>query len=69
MGWQQSDLDTVEKALASGQKRVTFEDGRTFEYQAAADMLNVRKEIKAALAAAASQVSPRRVTVGRFRRG
>lgn len=69
MGWQQSDLDAVETALSRGERKVTFEDGRSVEYQTAGEMLNVRKEIKASLAAAASQVAPRRVTVARFRRG
>lgn len=65
MAWQQVDLDTVDAALARGVKRVTFADGRSREYQTTADMLEVRRVIKADLAAAASQVSPRRITVAR----
>lgn len=67
MAWTQSDLDAVDAAIKAGVKRVTFADGRSTEYQTTADMLALRKQMKAELAAAASQVNPRRVTVARMR--
>ena len=68
MAWQQADLDALEAAIASNVRRVTFADGRSREFHAPGEMLAVRREIKAELAAASSQVSPRRVTVARLRR-
>ena len=60
LAWQQTDLDTLDKALASNLRSVTFADGRQTTFQDADKMLAVRREIKAELAAAASQVTARR---------
>ena len=68
MAWTHDDLNALDTSIARGIKKVTFADGRSREYQSADEMLNVRREIKAELAASASQVRPRRVTVARFRR-
>ena len=68
MAWTQSDLDTLDAAITSGKKRVTFADGRTIEYQDVDKFLQLRREMKAELNAAASQVNPRRVTIARLKR-
>lgn len=68
MAWTQSDLDAVDTALKAGKKRVTFADGRTIEYQSTSEMLSLRSKMKEEIAASASQVKPRRVTVARMRR-
>lgn len=68
MAWTQSDLDAVDAAIKNGVRRVTFADGRSTEYQTTGEMLTLRKTMKAELAASASQVNPRRVTVARLRR-
>lgn len=68
MAWTQADLDAVDTALKNGIKKVTFADGRSREYQSTSEMMEVRKQMRAELLAASSQVSPRRVTVGRIRR-
>lgn len=68
MAWQQSDLDRLDAAMASGLKKVTFADGRSREFQDAGEMLKLRTIMKAELTEAASQVAPRRTVVARFRR-
>lgn len=68
MAWTQSDLDAVDAALKNGIRKVTFADGRSREYQSTSEMLTLRGQMKAELAAAASQVAPRRITVARIRR-
>ena len=66
MAWSQSDLDALSAAITSGLLRVRFADGRETTYQNVADMLALRKTMKAEIAAAASQVTGRLVTVGRI---
>lgn len=68
MAWTQADLDAVQAAIRTGIKKVTFADGRSHEYQTTRELLDLRRDMQADIAAAASQVNPRRVTVGRFRR-
>lgn len=68
MAWTQDDLTKVRAAIASGVQSVRYSDGRQVNYQSLADLLAAEKEIRAQLAADASQVSPRvRYTVGRMR--
>ena len=50
MAWTQSDLDKIEKAIATGARRVRFQTHEV-EYQSTADMLKARDVIAAALAA------------------
>lgn len=69
MAWTQTDLDKLSAAIAEGIKSVTYADGRKVEYQTVADMRALRNDMKAELAAAASQVTPRtRFSVARMRR-
>ena len=69
MAWTQTDLDRLNAAISSGIRSVTFADGRRTEYQNLAEMRTVRNDMKAELAASASQVGRRtRFIVGRVGR-
>lgn len=69
MAWQQSDLDTLDTAIAQNIRSVTFADGRQTTFQDADKMLAIRREMKAELTSSASQVTRRtRTVVGRVRR-
>jgi hypothetical protein len=69
MAFQQSDLDRLDTAIASGIRKVTFADGRATEYQNLSDMVAARTTIENALAKAASGSSRRRrFIVGRIGR-
>lgn len=67
MAWTQTDLDTLDAAIISGIRKVTFADGRSTEYQNVADMRQVRNDMKAELSAARVSIAPR-TTVGRIYR-
>lgn len=69
MAFQQSDLDTIDAALAAGGvQRVRFADGREVTYHSPSEMIAVRSLIKREVLASASQVGAPRVTVGRMTR-
>lgn len=68
MAWVQADLDAIDAALKNNVRKVTFADGRSTEYQNAADMLAVRKTIKAELLASSTQTSFGRATRATMRR-
>lgn len=69
MAYQQSDLDKLDRQILSGVKKITFADGRSTEFNTLDEMRRLRGDMKAELAAAASQVSPRRrFSVGRVYR-
>ena len=57
MAWQQSDLDRLNAAIASGVRAVTFADGRKNEYQNLDQMLAARRVISAELAMQAQAAS------------
>lgn len=70
MAWTQGDLDALDAAISSNVRKVTFADGRSREFHSPADMLAVRKEMKAELVAASSSITNRRrTTIGRMVRG
>lgn len=46
MAWTKSDLDQIEKAIASGTRRVRFQTHEV-EYQSTSEMLKARDAIKA----------------------
>lgn len=48
MAWTKSDLDQIEKAIASGTRRVRFQTHEV-EYQSTSEMLKARDIIKAEL--------------------
>lgn len=66
--WTQADLDQVQQALATGQKSVTFADGRKLEYQTSGDLIKLRNQIKAEIAASDPARPVRRATVARMPR-
>lgn len=70
MAWTQSDLDKIDTNIATGIRRVTYEDGRTVEYQSLDHMIAARKVIAAQLEVEAQVVAgiPRR-RVASFRSG
>jgi hypothetical protein len=69
MAFQQSDLDKLDSAMLTGVRKVIFADGRSTEFHSLAEVRALRADVKAELAAAASQTQPhRRTTVGRIRR-
>lgn len=49
MAWTTDDLTTIERAIASGQLRVQYQD-RMVHYQTISDMLKARDAIKGELA-------------------
>jgi len=70
MAYQQSDLDRLDAAIASGVRAVTFADGRKTEYQSLDQLLAARKVIAWQIEMAATTKSAlvrRRVPV--FRSG
>ncbi|MFT3968542.1 MAG: hypothetical protein QM690_21960 [Sphingobium sp.] len=69
MAFQQSDLDRLDTAIASGIRKVTFADGRATEYQDVDAMLKAREAIEKVLAtAAAGSRGRRRLTILRVGR-
>lgn len=45
MAWTQADLDSIESAVVSGQRRVRL-NGREIEYHSIGDMLKARDAIR-----------------------
>lgn len=70
MAWSQEDLDTLQRAIATGVRSVTFADGRRTEYQNTDQMLAAVKMMRGEIAAAANAGArrSRRVIVGRVGR-
>ncbi|WP_419808378.1 phage head-tail joining protein [Sphingomonas sp.] len=69
MPYQQSDLDKLDAAILTGVKKVTFADGRGTEFHSLDEMRRLRSDVKAELAASASQTSRRtRLTIARVGR-
>jgi hypothetical protein len=65
MAWSQTDLDSIEAAIATGAKRVRYQTHEV-EYQSISDMLRARDVIKAVIE---PNSSGSRTTVARFYRG
>lgn len=53
MAYQQSDLDKLDQAIASGIRSVTFADGRRTEYQSLDQLLAARTVVEAQIKMAA----------------
>lgn len=64
MAWSQSDVATLEKAIATGAKSVRFSDGRMVEYNSLKDLLTALDLVKASLAG----VDVPRVSFAKFTR-
>ena len=67
MAFQQSDLDRLDAAIASGVRKVTFADGRSTEYQNTGDMVRAREMIVGVLDQSSSRPR-RRLIIGRVGR-
>lgn len=52
MAYTDTDLQAVEAAIASGERRVQFADGRSVEYRSVAELKDARALIRAELATA-----------------
>jgi len=48
MAWAQSDLDNIERAIASGARKVKYQD-KEIEYASMDDMIKARAAIRKAL--------------------
>lgn len=53
MAYTQTDLDTLDAAIASGERRVRV-NGREVEYRSVAEMMQARAHVATAIAAAAA---------------
>ncbi len=49
MAFTQTDLDVIERAIATGELTVTFSDGRSVTYRSITELIKARDTIKAAL--------------------
>ena len=56
MAYQQSDLDTINAAIATGALSVRYADGRTVVYRSIREMRQVQMDIQAALTPATPPV-------------
>ena len=60
MAWTQTDIDVLEKAIATGVLEVQYPDSRV-RYQSTADMIRIRDLMKAQVNAAAGTTRIRQV--------
>jgi hypothetical protein len=64
MAWTQTDLDAIDKAIASGAVRVDYPGGGSVTYRSLADMRSVRGDIaKSVNDAAGVPAKPRRLKI------
>ena len=56
MSWTQSDLDTLNRAIVTGSRKVKFADGREVEYRTLAELRSIRDEVAAGIAPTAARV-------------
>ena len=49
MAWTQTDLDAIERAIASGELMVRFADGRQVQYRSMDELFKARDAIKPSL--------------------
>ncbi|WP_027853843.1 phage head-tail joining protein [Marinobacterium litorale] len=59
MAFTQDDLDSIREAIASGEKSVTYADGKSVTYRSMAELHAAEARIEKALAAAENR-RPRR---------
>lgn len=64
MSWTQNDIVVLERAIASGARRVRFSDGREITYHSLQEMMALLETIRAAVHGA-----PPRVSFAKFTRG
>jgi hypothetical protein len=63
MAYSQSDLDALDRAIASGALRVDYPNSGSVTYRSLADMQQIRNNIFNAINAASGTPRPRRVKV------
>jgi hypothetical protein len=68
MAWTQSDIDTIERAIAGGELRVRFPDGSEVQYQTTSEMLKARDAMKTVVAGSGAGGGTR-CTYASFRKG
>jgi len=61
MAWTQTNIDVLEKAIATGVLEVQFPDGSRTRYQSTADMLRVRDLMRNSVNSAAGTSRIRQV--------
>lgn len=66
MAWTQTDVDTIEAAIAGADLSVTYADGCSVTYRSISDLLRARDAMKSSLAGAGSAV---RCTYAQFSKG
>ncbi len=70
MAFTQADVDSMQAAIGSGVRKVTFADNRSTEYQSLADMLAALAVMRADVAKAnAPSGNGRRLIIARVGRG
>lgn len=62
MSWTQNDLATLERAVATGARKVRYADGREVTYHSLKEMLALLDVMKAALAGGTPRVSHAKFT-------
>lgn len=62
MSWTQNDLAALERAVATGARKVRFADGREVTYHSLKEMLALVDVIKATLTTGAPRVSHAKFT-------
>lgn len=66
--WTENDLVILERAIASGAKKVVYSNDQMVEYRELSDMLRVREEIKKALYPDGSNLNDARVAYTTYTR-
>lgn len=64
MAFQQSDLDNLDRAIATGASEVRWADGSSTRYRSLAEMMRIRDQIAVALAGRPRTLSDDRVVSG-----
>lgn len=66
MAFTQDDLDTINRAISTGEKRVSFSD-RTIEYRDIHELLRARSEIEKELSKAVADGAVTRIWPMRYK--
>lgn len=63
MAYTADDLTVIERAIASGERRVRFADGREVEYHSMQDLMAARADIALSIAGQSTRPAVRRIRV------
>ena len=69
MAATQDDIDTLNAALRSGERKLRFADGKEVEYRSVAELLRARDDAVAELASAVGTARPRQTRLYHAGRG